>query len=216
MDGGVSNMKKKKFQNYSIWVLLAIFVMYILYDLFNFSNFLMIPVNNLNTDLFAIVTNAFVALLVFFISYNEIDMRTLKKDENAKHLSSILLIDTYNECLSTLELLENRSVVETYIVPKIDFNKTKKENSIITNFQSLPFDTFEKIMSLAEKGYISKEDINLYLEVKKEFSFIVYMKIVFFDLNSAETDRQIKFCNEITKRYDLLISKIKNELKKKL
>ena len=101
-------------------------------------------------DLFGIVSSAVVALVIYFISYNEIDDRKIKREDNAKDTAKVLLADTYKECLNTLELLGNREILEAFIVPKVDFNKTNKDDKIMNNLQTLPFESFDKIISLSE------------------------------------------------------------------
>jgi len=183
-------------------------------DLFNGFSYLNIPVASINIEVFEIVTNSTVALLIFLISYNEIDNRKIVRDDNSKNLAIVLLLSTYQECVSTLELLNDRKLVEEYIVPKVDFNKCDKDNKIIVNLQTLPFENHFRLLSLAEKGYLLNNEIDTYLKIKKEFSYVVSMKITFFDLSDATTLSQEKLKNEMDIRYYNLISSIKIEIER--
>ena len=165
----------------------------------------------INTDLFGIVSSAVVALVIYFISYNEIDDRKIKREDNAKDTAKVLLADTYKECLNTLELLGNREILEAFIVPKVDFNKTNKDDKIMNNLQTLPFESFDKIISLSEGGYISKDKLEIYLSIKKEFALVVSMKITFFDIDKAQGLKQILYKEEIDRRFYDLINTINNE-----
>ncbi len=51
------------------------------------------------------------------------------------------------------ELLGSREVIQNYIVPKVDLNKTDIDNKVVHNLQTMPFATLDKIMSLSEAGY---------------------------------------------------------------
>lgn len=163
-------------------------------------------------DLFGIVSSAVVALVIYFISYNEIDDRKIKREDNAKDTAKVLLADTYKECLNTLELLGNREILEAFIVPKVNFNKTNKDDKIINNLQTLPFESFDKIISLSEGGYISKDKLEIYLSIKKEFALVVSMKITFFDIDKAQGLKQILYKEEIDRRFYDLINTINNEI----
>ena len=85
----------------------------------------------------------------------------------------------YNDCSLCVYL-------EAFIVPKVDFNKTNKDDKIMNNLQTLPFESFDKIISLSEGGYISKDKLEIYLSIKKEFALVVSMKITFFDIDKAQ------------------------------
>ncbi len=49
----------------------------------------------------------------------------------------------------------------------------------------------------------------MYLHIKNEFSFIVSVKITFFDLADAKSVEQIEFKEETSKRYNDLLQKTK-------
>ena len=154
-------MENKRIYKHVVFAILSVFTLYIVLDLFNIPQKFNIPISNINTDLFGIVSSAVVALVIYFISYNEIDDRKIKREDNAKDTAKVLLADTYKECLNTLELLGNREILEAFIVPKVDFNKTNKDDKIMNNLQTLQFESFYKIISLSEGGYISKDKLEM-------------------------------------------------------
>lgn len=205
-------MENKRIYKHVVFAILSVFTLYIVLDLFNIPQKFNIPISNINTDLFGIVSSAVVALVIYFISYNEIDDRKIKREDNAKDTAKVLLADTYKECLNTLELLGNRESLEAFIVPKVDFNKTNKDDKIMNNLQTLPFESFDKIISLSEGGYISKDKLEIYLSIKKEFALVVSMKITFFDIDKAQGLKQILYKEEIDRRFYDLINTINNEI----
>ncbi len=206
-------MKKKKYKNIVIMILFS-YVLYIILDLLNLPSKLGLAILDLNIDIFNTITGAVIALTLYFISYNEIDDRAIKREENARNTAKILIMNTYKECLQILEIVNNKEVVEKQIVPKVDFNKTDKDNEVIHNFKTLPFETFNKIMGLAENGYLSEKELETYLFIKKEFSYIVSMKIVLFDLDEGKRMEQIHVTDTLKKQYDKLFETINSEIKR--
>lgn len=198
---------KRKYKHVGLAVTIA-FVIYVVMDLFNISQKLNIPISNINMDLFGSAASAAVVFAIFFLTYNEIDARQIEKENNARDTADVLIVDTYKECLNTLDLVENRENVEKYIVPKVDFDKQLKDDETLTYLQNSPFSNFDKIIALAEDGYLSKEKLKDYLWIKNEFAYVVSGKIIFYDIEDAKTEKQILFREELEKR--------DNDLRKRL
>ena len=72
-------MENKRIYKHVVFAILSVFTLYIVLDLFNIPQKFNIPISNINTDLFGIVSSAVVALVIYFISYNEIDDRKIKR-----------------------------------------------------------------------------------------------------------------------------------------
>jgi hypothetical protein len=81
-------------------------------------------------------------------------------------------------------------MIKEYIIPKVDGNKSNSENPVIHNLQTLPFSSFDALMDLAMNGYVKKEQLNNYLDIKQEYQHLVGFKIVFYDLVIPETEEQ--------------------------
>lgn len=92
-------MENKRIYKHVVFAILSVFTLYIVLDLFNIPQKFNIPISNINTDLFGIVSSAVVALVIYFISYNEIDDRKIKREDNAKDTAKVLLADTYKDVL---------------------------------------------------------------------------------------------------------------------
>ena len=89
------------------------------------------------------------------------------------------------------------------------YTHLNKDDKIMNNLQTLPFESFDKIISLSEGGYISKDKLEIYLSIKKEFALVVSMKITFFDIDKAQGLKQILYKDEIDRRfYDLINTKM--------
>ncbi|MCR1960345.1 hypothetical protein CWE04_06980 [Thomasclavelia cocleata] len=98
---------KKKYKNIVMFLIVG-FCLYILFDLFNIPSKIGLTVSNLNNDILGIATSAVVALIIYFISYNEIDDRKIKREENSRNTAKVLLINTYIECLDNLKLVNDK------------------------------------------------------------------------------------------------------------
>ena len=99
-------------------------------------------------------------------------------------------------------------MVSKYILPKIDGNTLTSESKVLNNFKTGPFYSFEIIMTLSSGGYISKRDLDEYLEIKTKYRGFIELKIVFYDLTEVEYPEQ-----------QIMIDKINNdekELRQKL
>lgn len=204
---------KKKYKDIVILFIVG-FCLYILFDLFNIPSKMGLTVSNLNNDILGIVTSAVVALIIYFISYNEIDDRKLKREDNSRNTAKVLMINTYMECLDNLKLVNDKQLVKKYIVPKVDFDKTDAENKVVRNLQTLPFESFNAIMQLSKDGFIEKSTFNAYLSIKKEFNFVISSKITFFDIDEAQEPLPQSYREVLNKRYNCLIKDINKELNK--
>lgn len=202
---------KKKYKNIVMFLIVG-FCLYILFDLFNIPSKIGLIVSNLNNDILGIATSAVVALIIYFISYNEIDDRKIKREENSRNTAKVLLINAYIECLDNLKLVNDKQIVKEFIVPKVDFDKTDSENKVVRNLQTLPFESFNAIMQLSKDGFIEKSAFDTYLSIKKEFNYVISSKITFFDIDEAQEPLPQSYRKVLNKRYNGLIDDIKKEI----
>ena len=61
---------------------------------------------------------------------------------------------------------------------------------------------------MATSGYIEKSKLSDYLEVKKEYQYLVSIKITFFDLTDPQTEDQMAMYNDINDRDFVLKEKL--------
>ena len=115
-------MKKKTLK--LIIPLIISFITYLILDYINLPTILGIKPTNINTELFVILFDTLIVIVLFVISFYYIDNRQNEKDANARDTVDVLLGKTYAECLSNLYFLDNKEVVKKYIISKIDGNKT--------------------------------------------------------------------------------------------
>lgn len=187
---------KNKIRKY-ITPIITVLITYLVLDYANLPSVIGVTLNNINLDLFGVLFDASIVVILYVISFYYIENKQNEKDANARDTVDVLLKKTYQECLSNLEFLDNKEMVEKYIIPKIDGSKTPSENKIINNVQYLPFSSFDSIIDLSANGYIEKEKVNYYLDIKKEYQYLVSAKIIFFDLVEPKNDDQMAVYNDI-------------------
>lgn len=185
---------------------------YVLVDYINLPSMIGFSPANINVDIFGILFDAAIVLILYTISFYYIDIRQNEKDANAKDIANILIEKSYQECLDNLTLLDNRQMIKEYIIPKIDGNRPASENRVISNMQELPFASFDAIIDFASSGYIEKKKMDNFLDIKKEYQYLVNVKITFFDLINPKTDEQRAMYEDIQARDYVLKTKLKNVL----
>lgn len=203
---GIAYMKKKT-NKFIIPIILAL-AAYIVLDYVNLPSLIGLIPNNINTDMFGILFDTSVVLVLYVISFYYIENKQNEKDANARDTVDILIKKTYQECLDNLKFLDNREMIGKYIIPKVDGNKTDSENKVINNLQTLPFSSFDAVIDLANNGYIEKIKLNDYLDIKKEYQYLISVKIIFFDLVKPETIEQKVMYDDIHTRDCTLKSKL--------
>ena len=191
-------MKKKTSEK--IILIILMITIYLILDYVNFPSLIGLIPNNINANIFSIIFDASVVLILYVISFYYIENKQNEKDDNARDVVDVLLEKTYQECFDNLNFLDNRDMIEKYIIPKVDGNKSDSENKVINNLQTLPFSSFDAVIGLASNGYIEKSRLNDYLDIKKEYQYLISVKITFFDLVKPETDKQKTMYDNIQSR----------------
>ena len=195
--------------------IIVILAGYALIDYINLPSVIGFLPANINLNIFGILFDAAIVLVLYTISFYYIDNRQNEKDANAKDIANILINKSYQECLDNLKLLDNRQMIKEYIIPKVDGNKPASENKVINNMQELPFASLEAIIGFAANGYVEKEKMDNYLDIKKEYQYLVNVKITFFDLIEGKTYEQRAMYNDIQSRDYALKIRLKNCIAKR-
>ena len=150
--------------------IILILVGYVLVDYINLPSKLGFSPANINVDIFGILFDAAIVLILYTISFYYIDIRQNEKDANAKDIANILIEKSYQECLDNLKLLDNRQMIKEYIIPKVDGKRPASENRVISNMQELPFSSFEAIIDFAANGYVEKKKWIIFWISKKNIN----------------------------------------------
>lgn len=186
--------------NSIIMLIIVLLAIYLFIDYVNLPSLIGIRTDNINIDIFGILFDTAVVLILYVISFYYIDNKQNEKDANAKAVGDILIEKTYQECLENLKLLDNKEIIKEYIIPKVDGDRPASENKVISNLQELPFASYDIVLDLATNGYIEKDKIESYMNIKKEYQYLINVKITFFDLIEPKTGEQMVMYNDIQSR----------------
>lgn len=189
-------MEEKNRLSLLMYLFIPIVVVIVL-DYFNLPTILGFKMSNVNYTLIDTVLNVSVVISLYIITFFLIDKRQIRKDENAKGTADILMLSAYNQCKELSKIVDTQSSLERYIVPKIDFNKTDLDNRVILNLRNNPFTEHSQILLLAENGAISRGDLMKYFEIMELYKSFISLRITFYDMNDATTDKQKEFRNKI-------------------
>ena len=204
-------MKKRIWKIFMPIMFLAV---YLILDFIDFASLIKIPVDTINVDILGILVNATIVIVLYVISFYYIDNKQNEKDENARNVVKTLIGTTYKECINYLTLVRDRNVVKNFIAPKVDGNKAPSEDKVINNFQTIPFSSFDKIMDMAASGYVCKKDLDDYLEIKKEYKYLVANRIIFYDLVVPQNAEQAAMIKEMNEKDTYIVNKIGEFLEK--
>lgn len=174
-------MKKKVYQVVLLIGVLPL-IMYILLDYLDIPSLIGLNMTTLNYDLFGAVLNAIVVITLYVITFIIVDKRQIKKDENAKQIADILMLNTYKQCQEILKLLNDQNILENDIVPKVDFNKSDLDSPITMRLENNPFLEHIKILDFATIGVIDATRLSMYYRIMELYKSYVSLRITFFDV----------------------------------
>lgn len=212
-------MEEKNRLSLLMYLFIPIVVVIVL-DYFNLPSILGFKMSNVNYTLIDTVLNVSVVISLYIITFFLIDKRQIRKDDNAKGTADILMLSAYNQCKELSKIVDTQSWLESYIVPKVDFNKTDLDNRVILNLQNNPFAEHSQILSLAENGAISRGDLMKYFEIMELYKLFISLRITFYDMNDATIDKQKEFRskiiydkNKLDELLDIEVSKLRRRIK---
>lgn len=206
-------MKKKVHLTIFKYALIPFLVMFVV-DYFNLPTYVGLKIYNINNEVLGTAFNAFVVIALYIITYVVLDKRQIEKDENAKSTADILMLSTYQQCKDLLKIVDNQQVLETNIVPKIDFNKSDLDNPVKASLQNNPFAEHTHILELAENGAIVSTDLIIYLKIMELYKSFVSMRITFFDIDKSENLQHVSLRKKILEDKNMLNSMLEREMKK--
>ena len=159
-------------------VCIAITALLIIGDLFDVFSRWGINVPELNMDFVSIVLSNAVVIILFIIAYHFVDKRNIKALENKQELGLHLLNKAGDACEDYFNIMIPQ-IVSDLNVPKVDSNSTK--NKIVENLQNAPFDFDEQLMELFLDGTLTKEEMDLYTELKSQYGKYILSRITFYN-----------------------------------
>lgn len=206
-------MKKRNIElKIIISVFIIFFLVYIIIDYFNVAAFLGLHITNLNMEFFDIFFNSFIAILLYIITYYTIDKKQINKENNATSTAYILMLLSYKKCKDTIELFDKDEIVYKYVVPKVDFEKTPKDNPVVKSIESQPFETFEQVLQMSQSGQVSKERLQAYFLIFEQYKLYVSLKITFFDVYTEQTSTHKALNQYVLEKREKLMKLITEEI----
>ncbi len=74
----------------SVFLSIVLFIIYLVLDYINIAEVLGLSINNINIDIFSVIFNTTVVIILYCITFYYIDFRQLVKDKNSKDTAEIL------------------------------------------------------------------------------------------------------------------------------
>ena len=161
-----------------IEVITGLFIVLLILDYVNLPTLLGFKMSNINIDFFVGIINAIIVIVLFCITYKEIDKRTVQREKNKRDISKLLIKKYYEDCLDYIEML-SQETIEKYVVPKINFNSS--DNVIICNLQNSPFLNGATIWDFVKDGQVEEKRIEQFLNIKKKYEQYISSRIIFYD-----------------------------------
>ena len=195
-------MKKRIFA--IIFSCVAITSAYFFFDVNNVVAGMGIPTQEINWDIASVVISNLVVIGLYLITFNLLDQRNIKKDENQREVALLLLDKTYKQCKDSVELFDRPEILKK-AVEKCDFDKVIHEDKQLQYYLDFPFEFHEQIFEFASTGIISKKEFSDYLELREAFRKHINIRIIFFDREDLPNSTKKNFletCERVTNFLD--------------
>ena len=170
------------------WVIMTsalIIAMFLFIDYFNLPSLIGVNTSSLNLDFWSLFISNVVVIALFLITFILFDKRKLSKEKMADYSGTVLLLDTYRECESYLNILNN------VVVDKDDIIGANTKEMISTE----PFANYNKVFELFSNGHIPLERYNAYAEIKRTYESFVFVCSVPNGISHKD-----KLYNEVTQQ----------------
>lgn len=148
-----------------IIIALVLLSFYLFIDYFNLPTAIGIDISRFNIDLFGIVVNAVIAIVVFALGYYFVEQWNTKRNKNQKDYAFSLLEMSYRDCLQVLNDLYNPQIL-TEIRKTFRYDN---EGDFVTSLKNLPFQNEALISKFVADGILSVEQVKNYHSIKSLF-----------------------------------------------
>lgn len=166
--------KKRRSTPYTVIFLTFVFLAtYLLADYFDIPTAIGIDISRFNIDLFGIVVNAVIAIVIFALGYYFVEQWNIKKSANQKALAESALCRCYHSCLYFSNLLESFFGGED----PLTFESHSAMMDIISLFEERPFSEEALIQQYMLEGLLTKEQTDNYLSIRNAYKTFVFLKI---------------------------------------
>lgn len=167
-------MKKILLGKYKAYILGIIVILII--DYFDLPSRIGVKITNFNLDFI----NLMVIVLAFIFTYSLIDSKQIKKEKNKTEVFILIMLNSYKDCISNINMMTDE-IINKFILPNFDFDKSKFENDMLCNLEKSPFKDEDMLYSLLGEGQIDINKYKRYLDIKSGYVDYFNRRIIFFD-----------------------------------
>jgi len=193
--------------NKKIKIHILIFILgiicYLALDYLNIPTLLNIQINNINNDLLSIFINSVIIIFLYIITYLTIDKKSIEKSKNIQNIYKQILINMYNNCIETIDLLSNEYILKS-LEKKIDGNIPIVENKIINNILEIPFETKNIILDFAKNGEINVKTLQNFLIIESDYRKYINTLVICYDRKDYIAPLKIDLLKKITTEIEVL------------
>lgn len=197
----------KKIKKYILNFVLFILI-FLVIDYFNFPTLLGINIAHINTELFSLLINSLIVIILYLITYWFIDKRNIEKSNNKIEVYKQVLLNTYQNCIDTIEFFSQEEIL-LKTVEKVDFNAPANENRFTNNIIDLSFDNKDIIFDLTKSGEINVNTFQKYLLIQTEYRQYINMMITLFDRQDLIVPLKAKLLNNLNEEIKNVLDKEK-------
>lgn len=157
---------------------LAIMIILLL-SVFDVPSKIGLSCNDINWGIQGTLIGAIITIGLFVLTYLLIQRRDLQRQGNKQDIALFLLKHTYEDCLKSIQILENEKVFEA-ILRKTNFDAYSNDTPVGKLIKT-SFPNESMIMQLGMEGVLTATQIETYLSVKDYYTQYMTTKVTFFD-----------------------------------
>lgn len=165
---------------------------FILLDYYDVPSSVGLHVNSLNYSFWDAIINAIIVITLYIITFIIVDRRQIKKYENAKNTVGVLMLYSYEKCEDVLKTLDNQHQLDTFIIPKMNYDESPYDNSIIRRMQEFPFAEYQSILDFAVNGSVTGNELKTYLKIMNNYREYVLNRITFPEIGKDSNNHELK------------------------
>lgn len=201
------NRKAKLIAGLFIFFIILILVA----DYYNVPSRLGFVISNCNLDVQSIIISNGIVILLFILAFVLFDKRGVEKEKNKRLIALTILKNVYTHCKESSQRFaqcENgKFLLELF---KIDFSDI--QDPTMAYYRSFPFlDVNETIIAFAQEGVLNASEIEVYLNIRKQFASYVECSLGLAELKGADKIFSRKL-GELIENIDKALNLIDKEL----
>lgn len=131
-------------------------------------------------DLFSLIVNNGVVILIALFAFVYIDRRQIKRMKNQEEAAKILLRNVFNNCKKTVVMFDDEKFVKL-IIKKTDFDKPITADDPTRILEDNAFKNESIVFDLFKEGLLSSDIFQAYIDMKQAFQMFMSTRITLYD-----------------------------------